>query len=280
MLSPSVKTWMRRADVAVRSALIQVGDEPPSEFKLFGYGVNDSSKGPVTFDEQSAKSVMAAYRRQGTDLLIDLEHLSLENPEKSINYDPDARGWCKLELREDGLYAVAVSWTPDGEARLREKKQRYISPAFYTTEDGRVTEMLNIALTGMPATYRAAPLVAASRRMHSSGVSLDDARRMVTAALSERLFPNEAGDLCVALYVVDMFAASAVYEHEGKLFEVPYTLTNGSAQLGAPTEVQRTYTPVVARQQSTLRRALNQIAQHNMGARARRKSANGSETHR
>jgi phage I-like protein len=147
------------------SALIPVGDEPPREFRIFAAGENTSTKGSINFDEHAARAVMTEYGKHGADVMIDLEHLSLEDPARSINYDPDARGWAKLEIRNGELWAVDVHWTPEGEARLREKRQRYISPAFtFDPKSLRVTEVFNIAITALPATDQLAPLVAASRR--------------------------------------------------------------------------------------------------------------------
>jgi len=135
----------------------------PTEFRLFAPGRNETTKGTFIFDDEAAGEVMAAYRRHGVDLSIDLEHLSLEDPVSSRNFDPDARGWCKLEVRRDGsLWAVQVSWTPDGAARLRERRQRYVSPAFdVDPKTRRIREIHNIAITAIPATHKTMPLVAA-----------------------------------------------------------------------------------------------------------------------
>lgn len=135
-------------------------DDPPSEFRLFAAGRNDSTKGPVFLTD--AEAVVAAWQRHGVDLMIDLEHLSLDPDAR--NYDPDARGWGQLEVRNGEVWATGLRWTPDGERRLREKRQRYISPAFDTDKKGRVVDVLNVAITALPATHNAAPLVAASQR--------------------------------------------------------------------------------------------------------------------
>ncbi|HMJ55711.1 MAG TPA: phage protease [Polyangiaceae bacterium] len=139
------------------------GDAPPTEFRIFESGMNRTSNGDGLFDEQAARDVIARFQKQGVDLMIDLEHQSLD--EESVNFDPDARGWCKLEVRKGELWATNVSWTSDGEARLREKRQRYISPVFgFDKKTRRITNVLNIAITAMPATHKLAPLVAASHR--------------------------------------------------------------------------------------------------------------------
>lgn len=137
-------------------------EEPPTEFRIFKAGVNETSKGSVLFDAKAAADVMACYQREGVELMVDLNHESLEAAARPDS--PDARAWFKLELRGGELWAVDVRWTPDGERRLREKTQRYISPAFnMNKKTGRVASVLNVALVAMPATFHAVPLVAASK---------------------------------------------------------------------------------------------------------------------
>lgn len=154
---------------------INVGDAPPSEFRIFAAGKNETTKGTYIFDEEAAREVMAAYHAHAVDVMIDLEHLSLEDASESRSFDPDARAWCKLELRGGELWAIEVSWTPDGEARLRDRRQRYISPAFlFDRETKRIEQLLNIGIVAMPATHNIAPLVAASARAQRlSGLGLE-----------------------------------------------------------------------------------------------------------
>lgn len=126
----------------------------PSEFLLFKFGVNDSDKGAVVLDKRGAAAMI---RHRGTrDVMIDLEHASIDG-----SGDQDARGWGKLEVRDDGVYVTNVRWTPDGARRLEERTQRYVSPAFYAP-DGRVTALVNVALTSLPAMRSLPALVAAS----------------------------------------------------------------------------------------------------------------------
>jgi hypothetical protein len=53
---------------------------------------------------------MADAKARGIDYAFDLEHLSLDK--ESSSYDPDARGWFRLELRAGELWAVVTKWTP------------------------------------------------------------------------------------------------------------------------------------------------------------------------
>lgn len=134
----------------------------PSEFRIWIRGENPNRNyAPVLFDDQAAEQVMASYREHGVDIQIDLEHLSLN--EESRNYDPDARGWCELAIRDGELWAVNVRWTPDGERRLRERTQRYVSPTWKADENERPVRLFNIALCAQPATDHAMPLAAKTR---------------------------------------------------------------------------------------------------------------------
>jgi len=158
-----------------RGALVQLsvdGDTLPTEFRLFKAGENASRKGSFLFDDEAAAAVMAAYREHGVDVMIDLEHLAVAPEEvtgDARNFDSSARGWCKLELRDGELWAVDVKWTEDGARRLRNKEQRYISPAFSTDDEGRIVELYNIALTALPATDHTPALVAASTANRGPG---------------------------------------------------------------------------------------------------------------
>jgi phage I-like protein len=74
-----------------------------------------------------------------------------------------------LELRPDGLWATNIHWTPRAEGYLRAGEYLYFSPAFAHDADGRVTRLVNIALTNLPATFGQEPLVAASERTKVMG---------------------------------------------------------------------------------------------------------------
>jgi phage I-like protein len=148
-------------------------ETPPREFRIFKAGWNVTTKGSVLFDEQAARDVMAAYTEQGTDQIVDLEHLSLDEDAEKFRTDAkDARAHYRLELRNGELWATDVRWAPDGERRLREKTQRYISPAmFYHRETRRIVDLVNCALVSMPATHGAEALVAASRENRATAGS-------------------------------------------------------------------------------------------------------------
>jgi phage I-like protein len=149
------------------SASLDVADTDPlpAEFRLFHAGVNESAKGPAIFDAQAAADVMADFQRSAVDQMVDLEHDSLSPETRMLRSDAaDARGWYRLEVRPGPeLWAVGVRWTDDVAARIRTKRQRYISPAFRVhSKTHRVVSVHNVALVARPATFGAEPLIAAS----------------------------------------------------------------------------------------------------------------------
>lgn len=131
----------------------------PKEFRIFPMGKVDTSKGEFVFDEKGAKSLMAFYAEQGNELSIDYEHMAVSDPPMIA----PAAGYFKLELREDGLWAVDVRWTKRAAEMLANKEYQYFSPAFIAEKDsGRINKLLNVALTNIPATKNMTPLIAAS----------------------------------------------------------------------------------------------------------------------
>lgn len=224
---------------------LDVGDTLPTEFRIFRSGVNESSKGSDVFDEHAARAVMTEYAKQGVDLMIDLNHDSLDPATRRQRKDAgDAMGWFKVELRDDGsLWATDVRWTPEGEERLRAKKQRYISPAFLVEKKTRrVSELINIALVGMPATHGAEPLVMASR-VETRASSYNEVNRALEAALFDK-YPRNETDPGSNAYVCDTYPTSFVFEREGGYWQASYTYAAGEVQITSePIKVVRQYVP-------------------------------------
>lgn len=175
---------------------LSVGDSPPGEFRIFRAGENDTTKGLIVFDAEAATAVMSEYAKHGVQIMIDLEHLSLD--QESRAFDPDARGWADLEVRNGELWAVNVKWTSDGAKRLAEKRQRFVSPVVAIDPDTRRAQsILNVAITALPATHEAAALVAASMV-----VNLGD-HPMKSADVKAALEAVKAGDADAALAILE-----------------------------------------------------------------------------
>lgn len=182
------------------------GADLPTEFRIFVRGANETENGRYLFDDKAARAVMAAYQAWGVDLMIDLEHQSLEvDPGAPDATARDARGWCKLELRNGELWARDVRWTPDGAARLSEKRQRYVSPAFEADpKTKRVLKMINVAITSIPATHKTPALVAASAKPNQEGP-----RCMDPELIKQALDAVEKGDAKAAVEILKGLIVSA-----------------------------------------------------------------------
>lgn len=134
--------------------------ELPTEFRLFQFGDNPTSKGTFKLDEAGAKSVMDAYKLAGVELALDYEHQTFE---AASNGKPaPAAGWFVPASRPDGIYATNVRWTPRAAEMLKGREYRYFSPTFTVDKQLRITRILNVALTNFPATKDQPALIAAS----------------------------------------------------------------------------------------------------------------------
>jgi len=202
----------------VKRLSILLTEAPPAEFRVFKAGLNPTENGySVLFDAAAAASVLEAAKTWGVEMMIDLEHESLTGDPAVRADQKDARGWFQLEVRNGELWAVNVRWTPDGQRRLTEKTQRYVSPAFATEavegQPGveRIVAVQNIALTAMPATRSAAPLVAAKRAPLARRVARDTFRRtsMSPETIKAALEAVEGKDGNAALEVLKALLAES-----------------------------------------------------------------------
>jgi len=149
------------------------GDDPPREFLIFPRGVMMTSKGAYLLDDSAVELILAAYQQHGMDRLpIDYDHGMLAN--KPSAESSQAAGWFVPAMRDGGLYATDVQWTPKAMAMLKSREFRHYSPAF-DVEAGddvdamyqgemvrarRISRLVNVALTNLPATREQIPLVA------------------------------------------------------------------------------------------------------------------------
>lgn len=164
----------------------------PREFRIFLAGANPSTKGTAVFDAQAAADVMRQYEIEGNDQIVDRSHDSLSPERVQARADAtDAMAWYKLAVRNGELWAIDVRWTPEGEDRLRSKKQRYISPAFLRdSKTCRICEVLNCALVSQPATHHATELIAAGKSLASRSKSMDP--KMIQEALDALIAGDQA----------------------------------------------------------------------------------------
>jgi phage I-like protein len=163
---------------------------PPTEFLIWPFGEIATTKGTFLFDDSAAQSVLDSWQAYGNRLTIDYEHKAVD-PNRRAG-DGRSAGSFLLELRDDGLYAIDVRWTPPAFEQLSNKEWLYFSPYFSAEEDsGRILELINLALTNIPATRNMTPLVAAHRSTSSMD---DDINTEINAALAEGEDPPPSDD--------------------------------------------------------------------------------------
>lgn len=144
-----------------RPIRLSTGTEPPTEFRLFPLGQIETTKGTFVLTPEDAAACVERHVGYGNDLSVDYGHGVFEEAEGTPQR---AAGWIAgLQVRPDGLWATGVTWTDTAARMIRAREQRYFSPAFMADEDGHITEILNVALTLMPATHNLTPLVASRR---------------------------------------------------------------------------------------------------------------------
>lgn len=136
---------------------LSAAGDPPTELLLFKFGQNRTKKGDFNLTEKSADRLMAQWSEFGNDLPIDYDHAMFDarvKPEDRI-----AAGWFKPERRADGIYASQISWTEPAAQAIKKRQWRFFSPAF-NQANREINELLNLALTGLPASKHQRPIVA------------------------------------------------------------------------------------------------------------------------
>lgn len=154
------------AAIPVRAAGTTTRKTPIREFLLFPWGDIDTCYGTFRFDKEAAAQLMATYaarteRRDGW-LDIDYAHLSQSN-----NDEPAAHvsaGRFRTETRSDGQWVTELTYTPEAYELVATEAFRYYSPVVGTDGDHKIVELLQLALTNIPAMYNAQPLALSDKR--------------------------------------------------------------------------------------------------------------------
>lgn len=107
--------------------------------------------GPYTLtDRAHAQAVIDATNaaQASTDLMIDYDHQAVNAPK--VAGTAIAAGWVRqLHAQDDGIWAD-VEWTAKASSHLESREYRYASPYFLHDRAGRITRIINAALTNTP----------------------------------------------------------------------------------------------------------------------------------
>lgn len=125
------------------------------------------------FDDVAAEQVIRKFKDNKRDLVIDYEHGTENANGIGMNVAAPAAGWI-TDMRfveGEGLW-LSVNWTAKANQMIQDREYRYFSPVFFfDSTNGRVNELLSLALTNTPALRNLQPLAASrwSKKPWKSG---------------------------------------------------------------------------------------------------------------
>lgn len=145
--------------------------QPNGRIQLFPYGRfypsdgRAEGKGGWYVDDTNGYALAEQINQSKIKMMIDYEHQTLFIAQNGQG-NP-AAGWINKAdyISGEGLFAD-VEWTAKASQQIKGKEYRYISPYFYTDNDGKVLEVINAALTNRPALHELHEAIATSQLNH------------------------------------------------------------------------------------------------------------------
>ncbi len=234
----------QRVNLAIQ---IAEGGKAPSEIRLFAPGWNDTTKGMFLCDEQSIAQITQAFADYGNRLTWYFGHPEFDGRPAQ---EEKSAGSFLLEARQGdtGLepWAIDIQWADGVAGAIERKEWLYHSPGFwYETENRRIIEIINCALTNEPATKNARPLLMAASRLEALGMSHEQLRGKLQM-LVDQVLPETREGVGTYNYVRDVFDDSVVIERAGKLIQFKYATdpAGNPVLVSGPVEVITAYQPI------------------------------------
>ena len=130
------------------------GGQAPEWIQILPLGKVElrDSRRPFEVNQADLEAIIAKFKADGLDLVVDYEHQSLGGDKAP------AAGWIKeLQARDDGLYA-RVEWTAAARQHIEAQEYRYYSPVLkLEPKTRRPLALMHAALTNTPAMTQLAP---------------------------------------------------------------------------------------------------------------------------
>jgi phage I-like protein len=134
----------------------------PTEICLFKSGTTETSKGQFVCDATAAKFTIDNVRAHYGDALTNFDYGHGQVGFVQTADSAKSAGWAKLAERDGSLWATDIEWTPAAQRALLDREFRFFSPTVYRDpETKRITNLVNVALTNLPATKGQRPIVTA-----------------------------------------------------------------------------------------------------------------------
>lgn len=158
LTTAQTQTQKAKRNLPLEIRLLDAGGKKalPTEVRIFPFGEIQTSKGTLRFTKKSADLVKKQWETLRRSFGFDYAHDTFDS--KKPGAEKIAAGWSELTIKPDGLYATKIEWTPDAAKKIANKEFRYLSPAC-ADQNGEIVAVYNCALTNLPATYDAKPLV-------------------------------------------------------------------------------------------------------------------------
>lgn len=125
-------------------------------FRLFSFGVNETSQGPISLTEAGAKAVMQRYekRTKAREGWLDIDWFHLSRKHDARLEDRLSAGRCKLELvpgEGGGIDVVQITPTARARQALEDDEVRSYSPVVMVDAKGALISIEQLSLTNIPA---------------------------------------------------------------------------------------------------------------------------------
>src|SRR5690606_11840962 len=132
----------------------------PTEICLFQQGSTETTKGAFICDAVAARAVIANVIAHYGEALTNFDYGHAQVGYIQAHESARSAGWAKLTERDGALWATEIEWTPTAQRALLDREYRFFSPTVYRDrETGRITNLVNVALTNLPATKGQKPIV-------------------------------------------------------------------------------------------------------------------------
>ena len=206
------------------------------EYVVIPDGHVNSDKGNFRLDQAGADAIIAKFRRQGLELVVDYEHQTLGDEYASPSGQAPASGWIK-NLRYEPRHGLVASvhWNVRAAEMIRTGEYKYLSPVMAI--DGktrRAVGLHSVALTNKPAIAHFPALMAASdRRFLIMADQPDDTGQSLETLIANlRTIMGMAEDAtpeAVIKKAIELLQAMAASESEANSVREALTLPTGAA---------------------------------------------------
>lgn len=169
---------MARLSLGLTGEGVRLGDDGlPRDILLWRDGITKTTKGTFKLTDRARKMVMDDWTARMGGVVspsgdgpgsFDYDHDEFN--EHLPGRDKDSAGSFHLTLEGKDLWLTGCCFTSEAAEKIRAKKKRSTSGAFYfDPKTGEFTSLINVGLTNLPATYNQ-PLLASGHGRQGMGI--------------------------------------------------------------------------------------------------------------